>query len=74
MALTKVARLPSHILIWSSVTEEDKPCFHIAFYAKAGFVVSKNKNIQKRSKIFSAFFQRLFEDLWKQSAVEKLRV
>jgi hypothetical protein len=39
-----------------------------------GFVVSKTKKNQRLSKIFSAYFQRLFKDLWEQSAVEKLRV
>ena len=40
---------------------------------KSGFVVSKTKNIQRLSKIFSVYFQRLFKDLREQSAVEKLR-
>jgi hypothetical protein len=39
-----------------------------------GFVISKTKKNQRLSKIFSAYFQRLFKDLWEQSAVEKLRV
>jgi hypothetical protein len=38
------------------------------------FVVSKTKKMQRLSKIFSAYFQRLFKDLREQSAVEKLRV
>ena len=36
---------------------------------EAGFVVSKTKKIQRLSKIFSAYFQRLFKDLSEQSAV-----
>jgi hypothetical protein len=39
-----------------------------------GFVVSKTKKIQRLSKIFAAYFQRLFKDLLEQSAVEKLQV
>jgi hypothetical protein len=30
---------------------------------KTGFVVSKTKKIQRLSKIFAAYFQRLFKDL-----------
>jgi hypothetical protein len=42
--------------------------------SSTGFVVSTTKTIQRLSNIFSAYFQRLFKDLWEQSAVEKLRV
>ena len=34
----------------------------------------QDQKIQRLSKIFSAYFQRLFKDLWEQLAVEKLRV
>ena len=37
-----------------------------------GFVVSKTK--KRLSNIFAAYFQRLFKDLWEQSAVDKLQV
>jgi hypothetical protein len=37
----------------------------------SGFVISKTKKIQRLSKAFSIYFQRLFKDLWEQSAVEK---
>jgi hypothetical protein len=42
---------------------------HIRHYAynfgqlETGFVVSKTKNIQRLTKIFSVYFQRLFKDL-----------
>jgi hypothetical protein len=36
-------------------------------YYWSGFVVSKTKNIERLSKIFSVYFQRLFKDLWEQS-------
>jgi hypothetical protein len=47
-------------------------CFPSLF--QTGFVVSKAKKIQRLSKIFAAYFQRLFKDLQEQSAVEKLQV
>jgi hypothetical protein len=44
-------------------TEDKEPWRDLIFIVEAGFVVSKTKTIQRLSKIFSAYFQRLFKDL-----------
>jgi glycine cleavage system protein P-like pyridoxal-binding family len=38
-------------------------CVPLEMFPLSGFVVSKTKTIQRLSKIFSAYFERLFKDL-----------